>query len=600
MLYNSFISQYFKTTFNIKTIDSLRPRYCNSHIVLEEMLEISNLINNGTINYNNLVTLKEEVVKILAKDEILRKYYPKKISLITKKINLFNFEKDGINNLIQFLKIELQFFNSKYFSMLKNEILIISDKRVKYSSYSEENIKNILDSFISECLFLGISLKNLTKLASLSNSYSKTDIKRSIDIITRKKSFYFYLVLFDVDRNIQKYLIDIFGNKNPDDIFYTMRELPINSKIIPKVFKSIKKKRNVVYFKFKTLKLPDRDSGIFSLKSLLEKYINFAHIFSPQEKTRFFHLALVYDYSLRKYTSINYADVVKYKHTVGTDIENKISNCLASSSYILDKISSSALYLDSSLNEFKINNKFLNSWISIEVLFNTLKSDAFRKGYSENKTIEYERSLSTINCVYKYVPKIQGLFYISKIWSYLLERVLMVCSLSIRSNFILKGNPDVLSFIIYLKEDEKFNILINDINDYSELVYLLKFYREIFFDKKRLKEIIINHESKIRSHLQRLYRIRNTIVHGEGQSSSSSGLYNISSILMLSMNCREYSLDLINYISTISKDRDKYFSSMLDIFETFIILHDNFIEIIENTNHENNDLNKIINPFSLL
>lgn len=608
MSYNLFVSRYFDTAFNTYTIDSFRPRYSNSHVILEEILNVCNLVEAGVISDFYLSKLLLEACDVIQKDVIVRAFPSKNHSLLLEKLKFFfhNKQKDEndstnvneksnskIINLIQFLKAELNYYRKEYLKLIIKEILASCDKRLKKNKYNEDDIRNLLNSFISECLYQGVSFKSLKESLCFPINCSKKNIRDAISRITNRRSFVLYLLLLNVDKEISNFFVNTFNNA--ESPFNITKEWPIKEIYIPAQFRSKKKKRSkflVIQLKDK-IQFFDKYGGLLYLRTVMEPVVNLAHIFYPNERLQFFDKGLVYDYSLRRYQEANYISLVNYNNyrkISERDIVFKIGGCLRHGEDIKSVINGSAAYLDISLNEYKIINKYLNAWISIEVLFNTLKKES---GSNDGKTIHY---------LFKYVPKILGIFFIYKIINYLFRRVLENASNNLRTNFLNSDKPDITLFIRYIRDDVQFQTLLNDLALYPDLCQSLKYYVDNIFLNKKLLTLIEKHRDNISIHLQRLYRIRNMIVHGGENIVKDDGLYNISTILMLSINCQEYATELIEHISEISiKDNDKKkYLKILDVYETFDILYEIITQKLSHEKFTEDDLEKLMKPLTFL
>lgn len=588
---NIYISQYFKNVFNSKIIDSFRPRYSNAHIILEELLDTCKLVEKNIISNYYLLGIIEEAIILINDDVILNQNKNiKRKNFLLKKLSLAKGRTGEIDCFIQFLKSELVFMRKKYLNFLKEEIFLISDKRKRISGYSCQKIRRLLSSFISECMFIGISFKSLKMLGSLKKEYSKTDIKRMIDKILNKKLFNFYLILFGVDKDAISFFVKTFKNKK-DSLFLVHEKWP--TKTIPSAFISEMSKRKYVVFEIRKKKFLDCYGGLLEIRTALEPIVSIVHIFYPKKQLYFFNKGFVIDYSSRKKNSstINYMDVVNYQCVNSEKIDKKIFYCFNLSEDIQNKMFNSASYLNISLNEFNIINKYLNAWVSIEVIFNTVKNDS---GDAEGKTVGY---------INEFVPKIFSIFYISKIIGFLFQRVLDL-KLDVNEKFIINNEYDVVGFLEYLKKEENKSILFDKLVDQKELRETLFYFIDIIFDNKKLSKLLDDHRGKILFHLQRLYRLRNILIHGGEKNIKADGLYNISSIAMLCTNCQEYSTQLISCISEIYVNlSEKYKEDKLTMFNVlnfFSVLYDKIVYKLNNNDFDFSDLKKMFSPIDFI
>src|SRR5699024_2396551 len=80
-----------------------------------------------------------------------------------------------------------------------------------------------------------------------------------------------------------------------------------------------------------------------------------------------------------------------------------------------------------------------------------------------------------------------------------------------------QGNEDIFDatrLISNLIDEEKSDALLNEcLNKNILLGYRCYRLIEIFVSGKNISKIITNHQTRVKQHLQRLYRIRNAIVH---------------------------------------------------------------------------------------
>lgn len=590
---NIFISQYFKNMFNLKMIDSFRPKYSNAHIILKELLDVCELIKKDIIKSWYLPGLLEETLGSIKKDIFLNKNDNiQRRNILLNELTLYKIQSEknkNIEYLIQFLKSELRFLDKVYFDFLKEEIFLISDRR-KSIKYTNQDIRELLNSFVSECIFLGISFRSLKVLSSLEENYSKIDIKKIINKISSKKEFNFYLILCGVNEVAENFFIELFNRaENPHIYIYKKGE---NDRISKKILKKRKISKYII-IEVKKRKFFDNYGGALEVRGSLEPLVNLIHVFCPLRKMYFYNKGVSVCCSTRKkeIETIDYINVVDYKPADNKEIIKMATDCFELPSNIREKIFSSASYLDISLNEFNIINKYLNAWISIEIIFNTIKNDS---GDENGKTFNY---------INEFVPKILSIFYISKIINFLFERFLNL-KLDINKEFIAKkGSYDITSFLEYLKEKENRKYLKEQLCKQHELRETLFHYINILFDNKKLLDLLNCHTKKISFHLQRLYRLRNVLVHGGERNIETEGLYNISSISMLCINCQEYAMQLIKYISEVNISLPKEHRNDLTMFSflnLFSLIYDKMIYKLDNEDFNFDDLKKILSPIDFI
>lgn len=88
--------------------------------------------------------------------------------------------------------------------------------------------------------------------------------------------------------------------------------------------------------------------------------------------------------------------------------------------------------------------------------------------------------------------------------------------------FIEIGRLKVSEAIYFLLDDDNQEIILNSCNEKNNLLgYRYRQLREILVDGKKASNVIESHRENITRHLQRLYRVRNSIVH------SAEAHYNI-------------------------------------------------------------------------
>lgn len=404
---SSFFVRLLKHILATRRIDSSRPRYCNSHVILEEILFVCSQIEVGKRRVAKyLPSLVEEAIAIIDNDVLLgTDFSDKKIRLkaILEKIEIKKNPDEKATYIKQMLLGELSFFRKNYLKLVCEKIVTMCfDQRLQLNYDNMDRIRGITYSFLSECIYNGAALKyihfEVNRLSSLS---TRRQVEEFLLKIQGKREYRVYLhIVFPY--KIREKFLKLFTHSN-----IKVHKFP-NKKIamfINPVFLKNFRKTHVILSR--NVKAVDPWSALLKFRQELKPQLNFYRLMDASSLVRIFAEGYYSIEKSKKIQRLRYEDVMPYKH-----LRRERYQSNANETYDLifrdksqiepsekAKITSSLSNLVSAVEEDQLYNKFLNSWISIEVLFNSLKRDGSGLG-----------EMRTVDCIYKYVPIISAVF----------------------------------------------------------------------------------------------------------------------------------------------------------------------------------------------
>jgi hypothetical protein len=163
------------------------------------------------------------------------------------------------------------------------------------------------------------------------------------------------------------------------------------------------------------------------------------------------------------------------------------------------KLYSGLRYLRLGSEASELENKLLNYWIGIEFLFSVYEADSY-----------------TIGRLRQYFKKCHSIGY--------LKKLLLDFHQSIKEFGLASAIAGYHAKLDYLKDTVTYDAVIAQLHQFPLIAFrahTLKKYRQ---DPKRLHDALFKHQSNIDWNLNRLYRIRNEIVHNAALKSNIESL----------------------------------------------------------------------------
>lgn len=600
---SSIILQYLKTMLDKSTIDSFRPMYANAHVILEEIISVCDGIESGVIKPLYLRCLVDEA-KYILQDDILLKEKTAKRNFIISHINTHAANADYVK-LKHFINVEIGYFRNNYFVDLTNKIIELCNKNKK-NIISQKDLRHITSSYVSECVYNGVSLAGLKVFLKLKNNET-VKFKKIIKGFLKIKKFNVYLYINKYNSSSRNTIISVLSSISNLKI---LEKWPSSLKRSSGVYNKVNQPNTLIIC---LNKIPARDEfgALLRIRVALDDIINIIKIFHIVGLPDFGGMGLVYDHSRRKFIITKYLNIVSYDSIYSNSGFKKkswfpdIYNILDRNNIAWNKRKNSASYLVNCLHEPRPINKFLYSWIAIEVLFNSVKQEIKNSKIKELKEIIDANQnkdtdwTSTADYIFKYVPDILSIFYLSKIFKYLITKIdeSGFIPKEVKNNFKENGIINLEKSIKYLRNTHNLESISDYLQQDQILVQRLTDYIEIIQDQGKLYSCLNNHNKKIYFQLKRLYRFRNEMTHnGENTFVRESGLCNLTSMTMLSINNQEYAIELIEAISQYSWFKKGKVQKMSDIYEDFSALYNVIIKKLKDGIMSDDEIIKLMEP----
>lgn len=589
---SKFLAQTLKSAFHKKAIDSIRPRYSNSHVVLEELKFVCHEIENERIPKWHIFYLIEEAKKIISNDYLLNKKYPKKVKLIERQLGTFMSNND-ITYLKNFLDLELVYFSKKYLDDLCNEVTSICDnrKRAEMTYESLSNYRTVIYSLISELLFRGISFAHLRHISQNLELKGKSDVRNLLKKLLKPKKYRTIIVLLNLNKNVRNLfrknlkvppltvLSSIPQTKNKNDKYTKIRNAAKNPSSI--IFSA----EGHAY---------DGFGALLNSQYSIEPLANFIHLNYSDRNIDFFEYGMVLETKQKSWQTFKYESLVKFEYINRflrfkkniTPFHKLLQN--SAQQGITEKVASCLSHLSYSRNQDNVLNAYLNAWIALEVLFSCIKK-IDEKTKSQMRTFELIKEL---------VPKISAINYLDRLVNNLGRDLLNMnhggqISRAFYDNFTdgTEKNFNAIKLTNWLRDKDKSATLLKELEHYPYQAHKTEYIIRNIKDGKTIQDLLRRHTKNIESHLCRLYRIRNDLVHNAA-TINKSDLYNLSSISLLCFNVQEYTADTLEKIFVYTEKGKP--QNLTDVAMGLISIYDKLLINLEEPNFSSEE---IINPF---
>ncbi|QEL82834.1 hypothetical protein DN407_30875 (plasmid) [Bacillus sp. JAS24-2] len=539
-----FIQKWRELLFQ-KTINTYQFRLRNSHSILKETKEVLEFIKSDVLSPANLQDLILECRKHLQKDLCLRKHFPELLKSLLKELKVIRKNETTKSDILKLeyrLNYALKIISGSYLDKIINEL--------EYSiSNSEFANVEILTEFLStELINTGWSARSLHRLGNVLFLNSKVAFEekwqRFISIIKSNPGlFHCYFKLNEF--NDQYTLLESVGMTvvKGEDILISFPN--INDNHIDKDAFYIEEKAAAFNEDLHTAaeksrnQLSEKQSILAYYKVDLGAFNNVILVFPSEEK------------------SVNYEILKKELPLENSQLENinTIRSVLANESIDIksrQRLMNFFRQYNLSVESLSTETKFTNLWSALESLLIT--------GHHE----------SNIEHIKKIVPSAVCSEYFQR----LLLNFLNDCY---RAGITVKYNGEIINTssptiediekVYFLLTDEvSVEIFKSEINDYTLLKQRIIELSHDLSNSETFKESISNHFNNLTWHIQRLYRVRNNLVHAARTEKDISFL-----IEHLHFYLR-YTIELI-----INKFKDFQFNSLGELFMT---IEDNYYSLI--------------------
>jgi hypothetical protein len=156
------------------------------------------------------------------------------------------------------------------------------------------------------------------------------------------------------------------------------------------------------------------------------------------------------------------------------------------------KINSAIRYLRMGNESYELEQKYISYWIAIEHIFSINQKDS-----------------STITRMLEHLTKIQVVYYLKRNIQYIHTDIKKKLSKTILN----REFPFVQDDLSYFTDDALLGKLSANIKFTPLLSYKINKIKSALHASDKIKEYLKRHESNVKMHISRLYRIRNEIMH---------------------------------------------------------------------------------------
>lgn len=543
--------QIWQEMVNEKTMDIYQYRILTSLSALEELADVLRKTMAGIFtNDANIESCREETLYILNSDMIMEKYY----KAIANRLRF------GIG---QKLKTDAE--KTRLYALVKYAVIEIA---VKYEWYAVEELKSsILAGNLKEISMYA----NIVASQAVHKGWSSQALNNLLRFFRNEKTFdeqwsLFKETILKTEQQRQDVLIHIpFRNQKNGDALSTLVILK-NLGLETYTYEQL-----IVEFS----EISDIGSLLNAEKKYFRVQVSSFDVYTAAHKAirkisdllnlgSFYNLVSAWDLSSVSFIVIN--DTNKYHKAFNAEKLYKTYDYLDSSGKVFEytknifiddnkvalreKLTGAFGYANISRASLFQEEKYMNLWVALESLA---------------RTRMYPDIISNVK---QTVPAAMSLRYIYRIVRNYVEDCIR-CEVGFDfPNHYIDMNQEtkqkmVKETIEVFRTPELYNILLQKSEVNSLLKYRTETVYKILNDMVILKDKVKNHHDRIEWQIQRLYRIRNEIVH--------SALQNETSLIMYIEHLYDYLSTYITEIVTCISERQE---SILE--ETLAVIKDNY------------------------
>lgn len=501
--------QVWQELVNVKTLDIYQYRILTSLSALEELAEVLDKTSRGVFtNDANVESCREETIYILNADLIIEKYYK------------------AIGNRLKFTlgsKPKTDAEKTRLFAQVK---YAINEMTPTYEENAVEELKNsIVAGNMKEIVFYA----NIVASQCVHNGWSKQALNDLLRFFREEKEFdeqwdLFKETILNREKKSHDVLIYIpFRNqKNGDntDTLGKLEHLGLNIctyEQLTSEYSSINDITSLLKAEKKYFRVNVLGFDIYSAA-----HIAIREISDLLNMASFYNLVSAWDLSSVSIVVIN--NGTKYHKAFNAEQLYRTYDYLDSSSKVFEytkniftndnimnlreKLTGAFGYANISRASLFQEEKYMNLWVALESLART-------RMYSD-----------IITNVKKTVPAAMSLRYIYRIVrNYVEDCIRCRVAFDFPEHCIdmkqEKKQNLVKETIEVFRNPELYKLLLQKCKVNTLLQYRTKKVYEILNDSKMLKSKVKNHHDRIEWQIQRLYRIRNEIVHSALQNETS-------------------------------------------------------------------------------
>ncbi|MCA0149711.1 hypothetical protein LCD52_13000 [Rossellomorea vietnamensis] len=537
--------QKWSELFFYKTINTYQFKLRNSHTILKETKSVLDLMKSHSISPANLKDLIQECKKHLEKDLSFKKHYRDLLDTLIKNLKLKSTDKNDLLQLEYRLNNALRFITNTY---KKN---LISDLETAISQNEFEEIEHFTDLLASELVNQGWSPASLNRLLQIyftsAKCLEKTFEERWENFIKEinKNEGYFHCY-FKIDETDHHFIDNLKASDlkvvSGEELLKTF--ININTHVQKESF-YLEERVEAHYEDMRSAveksryQLAIKQSILSYFGTYLEDFSKVLVIFPDENK--------IVDFELRSENNLEVEPIDDDIHLVVSLLKDET---------LLEEDRQRLLNFfrqyDLSIKAFSIETKYSNLWSSIESLLVT--------GHHE----------SLIDHIKKIIPSIMCSNYVQRLLYNFLEDCYRAGLRPLfNAELIDKGKQDCLInlFKLFTEDENKLEDFINSLDDYTLLKQRCIEISKSLSDSKTLRDLMTNHFNTLTWHIQRLYRVRNNLVHAATAEKD---------ITLLIEHLHFYIRSTIHEL--VSKIQNKEFNSLGNLY---LAIEDNYYALIE-------------------
>lgn len=492
--------QLWSELFNPDTIDSYRVRVMNALLILNELEEVINdYLKEITPHLTNVIYVAKETERILSRDFICQKHFKNETDFAIKYIKSI-WDKPKKEDLFQHyskVKILKEKLSAEYFKLLIEEI----DTAI-FITKDIEILQKCTKALATQLVQRGYSFKYLFERKFLFlDSKDHLSFKDKFELfkndIQKQNKYFRVLFKFSAVNSLLKFS-EIISIKITNKINIATKVEEIRFVQQPGTF----------YGELK-VEAPDPDSSVFLCRksiSLLQNIVRFEYRSSEFKISPFF---LVYD-EIENSVHLN-SSLQRSLGFISAGKDSRFKKYLESFDKLrdnhnrkidgdsVDRIINSFHYFRLSLDSAEPETRFLLNWIAFEYL------------------VKINLNKGLIEKVVNYIPKLFVCQYIDKLLKDFSSNLLRLrCDRKILSSIGIQINAsnkfDLASLFEALRDETKVSAIISS-NKSPLFEMRVRELSKIMIDSERITAKLNEHFEDIQWNLQRIYRVRNKIVH---------------------------------------------------------------------------------------
>jgi hypothetical protein len=563
-----FFTYLWTELFDDFTIDIYRVRSMNSKTILEELLEVTCRVEEGTWDINNVKLVSCEAIKLIENDRVLKNtnFYSSLVHIIgalaTNNLPEAEFTK---------IKILLESIINKLRNTYYDKLVQGLTEEINQGNY--DGIEWYTNAVATEVIQRGYSTSYINKISK--KLYGTKSFMTCLNSIIKSLGgdLEEYIVYFSITSNIHEHI----PNKVLDVSFLDKIDVETSEKASGFTVEQANKKFGKV-----SINCVDSDAAAMIARAKLSTSLDLIS-FGLSKNTNFINVGnkcLVIGRS--EFQDMCNSEIMLTGYSKNDDskldnVDKMLSKIIVSASVTensKNKIKSAFRYFRLSKEANNIEHKFLNLWIALEQLVKASGSHA-----------------SLIGPVVDYIPKCMAIGYVSWVIRDVLENIAR-CRVNVSdtlTEYLDKSNKE--RFIELMRNEELYSKLIDEVKVVSPLLeYRIIKLKDELSKSSGIQKFIEKFHTEIDYQLVRMYRTRNRIVHGAAFDLTISGL---TSSLLLIVN---------NIINIILFEMDHY-SELDEILKVLLKYKFTYVQHIANLKGDKKnlmDLQIIINPLNLM